>query len=43
MLSGGWDRTIARIERNEVAKPQRETLETIAERLGVKVDEIGSY
>jgi lambda repressor-like predicted transcriptional regulator len=36
-------KTIARIERNEVAKPHGETLRTIADRLGVEPDEIESY
>jgi transcriptional regulator with XRE-family HTH domain len=34
---------IARIERNEVEKPHARTLETIAERLGVRPEEIESY
>lgn len=34
---------IARIERNEIGKPHANTLETIAERLGVRADEIGNY
>jgi hypothetical protein len=36
-------KTIARIERNEIAKPHGATLEAIAERLGVPPDEIGEY
>ena len=36
-------KTIARIERGEVEKPHRETLEIIARKLGVRVEEIGSY
>ncbi len=36
-------RTIRRIERNEVKKPQSKTLEKIAERLGVKSDELRSW
>lgn len=36
-------KTLARIERNEVRKPQRDTLQSIAERLGVEVTELGSY
>jgi hypothetical protein len=34
---------IARLERGEVRKPHPETLAIIAERLGVKPDEIGTY
>lgn len=34
---------IARIERGEIRKPHRRTLETIARRLGVQVEEIASY
>jgi hypothetical protein len=37
------EKTIARIERGEVKKPQRATLEKIAARLGVSVDELGTY
>jgi hypothetical protein len=36
-------KTIARIERNEVARPQGKTLKTIANRLGVPPEEIGTY
>lgn len=36
-------KTIARIERSEVAKPHGRTLETIAQRLGVSADQIESY
>jgi len=36
-------KTIARIERNEVAKPHGKTLEKIAKRLGVSPDQIESY
>jgi hypothetical protein len=36
-------KTIARIERNEVAKPHGKTLETLAKRLGVSPDQIESY
>lgn len=36
-------KTIARIERSEVGKPQGRTLQTLAERLGVSVDQIESY
>ncbi len=36
-------KTIARIERNEVEKPHGETLRIIAERLGVEPEEIESY
>jgi hypothetical protein len=37
------EKTIARIERGEVQKPQRGTLEVIASRLGVGVDDLESY
>ena len=37
------EKTIARIERGEVKKPQQATLEKIAARLGVSVDELGTY
>jgi len=36
-------RTLARIERSEVRKPQLETLQRIADRLGVQPSELGSY
>lgn len=36
-------KTIARIERGEVERPHAETLQKIAERLGVSADEIESY
>jgi hypothetical protein len=36
-------KTIARIERNEIAKPHGATLQAIAKRLGVSPDEIGDY
>lgn len=36
-------KTIARIERSEVAKPHGKTLETLARRLGVGADQIESY
>jgi hypothetical protein len=36
-------KTIARIERNEVSKPQGKTLEVLARRLGVSADQIESY
>lgn len=36
-------KTIARIERNEVEKPHRETLKLIADRLGVEPDDIATY
>ena len=36
-------KTIARIERGEVAKPQRATLDAIASRLGVSVEELTTY
>jgi transcriptional regulator with XRE-family HTH domain len=34
---------IARIERNEVGKPHAKTLEVIADRLGVRAEEIENY
>ena len=37
------EKTIARIERGEVKKPQRATLEVIASRLGVSAEEIETY
>ena len=37
------DKTIARLERNEVEKPHGETLQIIAERLGVEPEDIESY
>lgn len=40
---GLTERTIARIERNEVARPHGTTLRTIADRLGVEPDEIGTF
>ncbi len=36
-------KTIARIERGEVAEPHGATMDVIAQRLGVSADEIGSY
>jgi len=36
-------KTIARIERSEIAKPRGKSLEIIAQRLGVAVDEIETY
>jgi transcriptional regulator with XRE-family HTH domain len=36
-------KTIARIERNEIAKPHGATLQAIADRLDVSPDEIGDY
>lgn len=36
-------KTIARIERGEVEHPHSETLEIIARKLGVRVEEIGSF
>lgn len=36
-------KTIARIERNEIASPQAQTLAVIAERLGVRESDLGSY
>jgi hypothetical protein len=37
------EKEIARIERGEIGTPHRRTLETIAARLGVSVDELGTY
>jgi len=36
-------KTVARIERNEIAKPHGKSLEILARRLGVAVDEIETY
>ncbi len=36
-------KTLARIERGEIEKPHVETLQTIARRLGVSVDELGGF
>ena len=36
-------KTIARIERGEVARPHRKTLEAIASKLGVRVADIETY
>jgi hypothetical protein len=40
---GVSDKEIARIERGEIETPHRRTLETIAARLGVPVEDLGSY
>ena len=37
------EKTIGRIERGEVKKPQRATLDVIASRLGVQVNELSTY
>ncbi len=37
------EKTLARIERNEVARPHRRTLERIAGTLGVSVEQLGTY
>lgn len=37
------EKTIARIERGEVERPHRRTLETISRRIGVPVDELGEH
>jgi DNA-binding Xre family transcriptional regulator len=37
------EKTIARIERGEVKRPRRVTLEAIAARLGVSVEDIETY
>jgi hypothetical protein len=39
----GIEKAVARIERGEVLKPQKRTLERIGELLGVPPDEIGEY
>ena len=36
-------KTIARIERNEIARPHGKSLEIIAQRIGVPVDDIETY
>jgi hypothetical protein len=40
---GVSDKEVARIERGEIATPHRRTLETLAARLGVSLEELGSY
>jgi hypothetical protein len=40
---GVSDKEIARIERGEITTPHRRTLETLAARLGVSVEELGSF
>jgi hypothetical protein len=40
---GVTEKTIARIERNEVESPRPATLRALAKRLGVPVEELGSY
>jgi hypothetical protein len=42
-FAGISEKEIARIERGEIGTPHRRTLETIAARLGVSVDELGRY
>jgi hypothetical protein len=42
-FDGVSDKEVARIERGEITTPHRRTLETIAARLGVTVEELGSY
>jgi hypothetical protein len=42
-FSGMTEKTIARIERNEIARPRKATLNVIARRLGVAVEELGSF
>lgn len=42
-FAGISEKEVARIERGEIATPHRRTLETIAARLGVGADELGSY
>jgi hypothetical protein len=36
-------KTLARIERNEVAKPHMETLRIVSQRLGTSIDDLASY
>jgi DNA-binding Xre family transcriptional regulator len=40
---GPLEKTLARIERGQVTRPRRSTLELIAQRLGCSVEELGSY
>jgi hypothetical protein len=42
-FSGVDAKTIARIERGEVGRPQEQTLDSLAKRLGVPVGDLGSY
>lgn len=42
-FAGISEKEIARIERGEIETPHRRTLETIAARLGVAVEELGAY
>jgi Helix-turn-helix domain len=42
-FAGISEKEVARIERGEITTPHRRTLETIAARLGVEVEELGSY
>ena len=42
-FEGISDKEIARIERGEIGTPHRRTLETIAARLGVEVEDLGAY
>lgn len=42
-FAGISEKEVARIERGEIETPHRRTLETIAARLGVDVEELGSY
>jgi hypothetical protein len=42
-FEGISEKEIARIERGEIGTPHRRTLETIAARLGVSVEELGTY
>lgn len=40
---GSLAKTVARIERGEVRRPRRATLEAVAERLGTTVEELGQF
>jgi Helix-turn-helix domain len=42
-FAGVSEKEVARIERGEIETPHRRTLETIAARLGVAVEELGTY
>lgn len=42
-FSGVTEKAIARLERNEVSRPRRKTLEAVASTLGVPVEELESY
>ena len=42
-FAGITARTVARIERGDVSKPQQATLRSIADALGVTVDHLGAF